>query len=381
MKRFEKCKRILAFLLVALMVVSQSSVTTLAEELSADAQNVQTQEEEATAESPEESEKDNPVQDMDNIEGQSETTPTPSETEATVTPEAAEPTVEPTVAPTEAEEVTTAPEQEAEAAPETTVSPEAAITEEAVEARAAAEHTTNLNRLVDGITVTVDGNDATKSDGVYQVKPDTDYTVRLSFKETEELQFANNEDGKLYYTLPAGLIIPADIQETTFSIGSLEGNTFSYTKGSDQIVVTLNTGSEHYDEFKKSATASFSLGFDARFSNEVEEIVFGSIKTVKVHVNNIKDLKLDKKASYNAANGTVTYTITVTSEGNNENVVLTDTLSGTWLEMFAADDVQITSNSQKQDLSQITKTIDGRTMTVRIPSMSHDEVITIAYTV
>ena len=382
MKRFEKCKRILAFLLVALMVVSQSSVTTLAEELSADAQNVQTQEEEATAESPEESEKDNPVQDTDNIEGQSETTPTPSETEATVTPEAAEPTVEPTVAPTEEiEEVTTAPEQEAEATSETTVSPEAAVTEEAVEARAAAEHTTDLNRLVDGITVTVDGNDATKSDGVYQVKPDTDYTVRLSFKETEEIQFANHDDGKLYYTLPTGLTIPADIPETTFSIGSLEGNTFSYTKGSDQIVVTLNTGSEHYDEFKKSATASFSLVFDARFSNEVEEIVFGSIKTVKVHVNNIKNLKLNKEASYNSKTGEVTYAITVESEGNNSNVVLTDTLSGTWLEMFTADAVQITSTSQKQDLSQITKTIDGRTMTVRIPSMSHDEKIRIKYTV
>ena len=50
MKRFEKSKRVLAFLLVALMVVQQSSVTILADEQSADIHNVQNQEETSTEE-------------------------------------------------------------------------------------------------------------------------------------------------------------------------------------------------------------------------------------------------------------------------------------------------------------------------------------------
>ena len=65
MKRFEKCKRILAFLLVTLMIISQSSVITLAEELSLDTRNAQNQE--AT---PEESEQEPSVPDPDNNDKQ-----------------------------------------------------------------------------------------------------------------------------------------------------------------------------------------------------------------------------------------------------------------------------------------------------------------------
>ena len=50
MKKFEKGKRFLTFLLVALMVVQQSSVTTLAEELAVDTQEAQNQDAEAVAE-------------------------------------------------------------------------------------------------------------------------------------------------------------------------------------------------------------------------------------------------------------------------------------------------------------------------------------------
>ena len=70
MKRFEKCKRILAFLLVTLMIISQSSVITLAEELSPDTRNAQNQEATAVAETPEESEQEPSVPDPDNIDKQ-----------------------------------------------------------------------------------------------------------------------------------------------------------------------------------------------------------------------------------------------------------------------------------------------------------------------
>ena len=50
MKKFEKGKRFLTFLLVALMVVQQSSVTTLAEELAEYTQEAQNQDAEAVAE-------------------------------------------------------------------------------------------------------------------------------------------------------------------------------------------------------------------------------------------------------------------------------------------------------------------------------------------
>ena len=112
----------------------------------------------------------------------------------------------------------------------------------------------------------------------------------------------------------------------------------------------------------------------------MEQIVFGNTKTVKVYVDSTNGLALDKTAKYNSDNGTVSYTVTVTSTGISENVIVTDTLSGSWLKMYSADDVTITSN-KNNDLSEVTKSVSGRVMTVTIPSMTHGEVITITYTV
>lgn len=70
MKKFEKGKRFLTFLLVALMVVQQSSVTTLAEELAEYTQEAQNQDTEAVAEVSEASEPEASVPDSDKAQEQ-----------------------------------------------------------------------------------------------------------------------------------------------------------------------------------------------------------------------------------------------------------------------------------------------------------------------
>ena len=70
MKKFEKGKRFLTFLLVALMVVQQSSVTTLAEELAEYTQEAQNQDAEAVAETSEASEAEVSVPDSDKAQEQ-----------------------------------------------------------------------------------------------------------------------------------------------------------------------------------------------------------------------------------------------------------------------------------------------------------------------
>ena len=95
MKRFEKSKRVLAFLLVALMVVQQSSVTILADEQSADIHNVQNQEEtsteEKTWETPEEKVQETVTPEPENKDEQTSSDEQPEEKEdavVTVTPAA-----------------------------------------------------------------------------------------------------------------------------------------------------------------------------------------------------------------------------------------------------------------------------------------------------
>ena len=540
MKRFEKSKRVLAFLLVTLMIISQSSVTILAEELSLDTQNVQNQEATAVDETPEESEQEPSVPDPDNIENQepaeeqpsapeenAEITAVPTVTETPATTETPEATVEatentqeeasdektevlePTV--TEAPLQTTTKTEFAENVDNAsanikllqpisdkaifvakqydvesdyfTNNAEAAITQwveannltvldavaydmhfeengqeisvsqhadvnlsfsspilsqtadidvpsqvyvlhvvngQAVSAGIAtqdsngavtaanistdgfspfvfikatngdavqtteAEHTTELNRFVTNISLKEsNGNDIPQENGVYQLRPETDYKLKLSFQENKDLQYANNEDGKLYYTLPAGVIIPTEIPSTNFTVGELTGNTFRYpaSDGSNRIEVQINTnGGEKYNDFKGAGDAFFDLEFNVQFQRNMEQIIFGNTKIVKVYVDSTNGLALDKTAKYNSDNGTVAYTVTVTSTGISENVIVTDTLSGSWLKMYSADEVTITSN-KNNDLSKVTKSVSGRVMTVTIPSMTHGEVIAITYTV
>ena len=386
MKRFEKCKRILAFLLVTLMIISQSSVITLAEELSLDTRNAQNQEATAVAETTEESEQEPSVPDPDNIDKQE--------------PEEVQPSV-----PEESPETTETPEpakdQESSCEEEATIPKSTAISEDAVteapsdvssqetktEAKeetavqdANTRYTTNLNALA--VEASVSGAGITQVNGVYQVRPETDYTFKVILAETEDLQFHNDGDGdgNLYYTLPEGLTIPGSIPETAFNIGTLSGNTFSYQEGSGRIVVRLNKNDSNYEAFRQSATAHFKLEFNVRFNADVEEIVFGNAKTIKIHVDVNRTLSLQKDASYDASRRTLSYTITVSSTGVNNNVVITDNLSGNWLKMYSLEDVVITSNKNR-DLSNVTKAINGRELTVTIPSMDHGENIYIKYTV
>lgn len=211
MKRFEKCKRILAFLLVTLMIISQSSVITLAEELSLDTRNAQNQEATAVAETPEESEQEPSVPDPDNNDKQE-----PEEVQPSVPEESPETTETP-----EPEKDQESSCEEEATIPESTVISEDTVAEapsdvssqktktEAKEEIAVQDdntrYTTNLNALA--AEASVSGAGITQVNGVYQVRPETDYTFKVQFAETEDLQFHNDGDGegKLYYTLPDGL--------------------------------------------------------------------------------------------------------------------------------------------------------------------------------
>ena len=113
MKKFEKGKRFLTFLLVALMVVQQSSVTTLAEELAEYTQEAQNQDTEAVAEVSEASEPEASVPDSDKAQEQQ---PAAEEPAAPAEQETAEVTEAPqaTEAPAQKTAPTEAPAQEAE---------------------------------------------------------------------------------------------------------------------------------------------------------------------------------------------------------------------------------------------------------------------------
>lgn len=382
MKRFEKCKRILAFLLVTLMIVQQGSITTLADELSVTAQTVQNQEETTAVETPEEKSEETPGPDMsDQQESKQE-----EQTEITQAPQAADEEI--TAAP-DSEEASESEEAsgESESSEETeeTAAGEVSTTEEKTESASGQGPSTpatipwsdNLNQFITAVEV----EGAVINNGKYQIEADQDYTLKLSFAENRTLQFEDN--GTLYYTLPEGLTLTDSFAGGVhnFDIGDLKNNTFIYDAANNRLVVSLNTAdTENYEKYKEAANAQFQMELGIRFNENVTQIDFSDNIKLDVKVNTAHSLAVTKQASYDSTNGCVNYEITVKSIGNNHMVEVRDTLSGTLVKMYTASDVNTIWSNKKGDLKgSITPSINGKTMSLTIPSMEADEEIYIKY--
>ena len=162
MKKFEKGKRFLTFLLVALMVVQQSSVTTLAEELAEYTQEAQNQDTEAVAEVSEASEPEASVPDSDKAQEQQPAAEepaapaeqeTPQATEAPQVTEAPAQETAPTEAPAQEAEQTEAPQENAAVteAPQATETP--AVTEAPAETATKAQFSGPVDNATANVTL------------------------------------------------------------------------------------------------------------------------------------------------------------------------------------------------------------------------------------
>ena len=381
MKGLEKCKHILAFLLVIMLTVQQTSIITLADELTENTVVTQSQEEMATEETTENSEQDNPATDPSSSEGNEETA------EITSVPEQTTPS-EPIAAPDSTDEsvVENQPDQNEETTdemPSIEASAEAE-TQKAAESGKAAVQTAetpssdSLNNFVTGIVLE---GAAKGENNSYRIEADQDYKITLSFAEDRNLQFDNG--GTLYYTLPAGVTLADAFKGTAhyFDIGNLKNNTITYDEASNRLIIHLNTSDEvNYEKYKAAADAEFSLWLDVRFNENITQIDFGDDIKLDITVNTDHGLRVSKNAWYDKDNGCINYEVKVTSDGNNHDVVLTDTLSGSLMRMYSADDVNTICSNKKGDLkSTVSPVINGNTMSLQIPFMENGEEITVKY--
>ena len=383
MKGLEKCKHILAFLLVIMLTVQQTSIITLADELTENTVVTQSQEEMATEETTENSEQDNPATDPGSSEGNEETA------EITSVPEQTTPS-EPIAAPDSTDEsvVENQPDQNEETTDEMPSIEAAAAaeaeTQKAAESGKAAVQTAetpssdSLNNFVTGIVLE---GAAKGENNSYRIEADQDYKITLSFAEDRNLQFDNG--GTLYYTLPAGVTLADAFKGTAhyFDIGNLKNNTITYDEASNRLIIHLNTSDEvNYEKYKAAADAEFSLWLDVRFNENVTQIDFGHDIKLDITVNTNYSLRVSKNARYDKDNGCINYEVKVTSDGNNHDVVLTDTLSGSLMRMYSADDVNTICSNKKGDLkSTVSPVINGNTMSLQIPFMENGEEITVKY--
>ncbi len=236
-----------------------------------------------------------------------------------------------------------------------------------------AQTSNDLSNFLSDATLTIDGKIYTK-DEPWPARPNVDYQLKLTFTENTTYQFDESEHAVLTYTIPAGITMP-DGQTGSFDIpggivGTITGNT--YRVSGNQLIITLGDDPKHL--INRSSTTKIEFPVIAQFSSTSETVLFKDDWEQSIDLDGSHDVNVKKTGYYDSNDGKVHYTLTLTSTGENNNITVTDTLSGDLLNIDT-DSFTYSDDSRITDDSTTTK---GFVKT--ISSMSHGETFTINYT-
>ncbi len=234
----------------------------------------------------------------------------------------------------------------------------------------------NLADFLTDVTI----NAPVDGDGNYVINPNNTYELTFRFSENEDVQF--DDDSIMTYDIPEGLIT-GDINSTTFSIvvtdengtATINGNTFEVIDG--QLRVHFNQDDPHYDRLIAAANVKFDLSIYSRLDETASEIYFSSNIEKDFVFETWNDLAIYKEVNYDSDSDTAFYKVVVTSYGNNDNVLIEDTLTGTAL--IFNKDVSAESNKSGQLALDYDYTSVENRFRVTIDHMGNEEVITLTY--
>ena len=251
---------------------------------------------------------------------------------------------------------------------------------------------TDLRDMVTNVSITgaeIDGN-------TWTVRPDTPYGMSVLFKETGSKQFDMDEPSFSFtYRLPDGIVFGDAVQTGNGQFKYMLGGEtykleYSYTVSpsgeSGEVTITPD-----YDKFKRdygeqiltalkqTTNVSLKIDFSGKFGQENKHLEWGNGVTtdVVVDLEEKHDLQITKSAEYDPETGYVNYTLSVTSEGNNRDIVVKDTITGNALTFDSTQGISIIG----EDSSRCTPLQDagGATFGYAIDSMTDGQVIHFNY--
>ena len=227
---------------------------------------------------------------------------------------------------------------------------------------------TDITSLLSSVTI----SGATQnSDGSYNVFPGTPYTIALKFDETPQDTF--NRNGSVTYKLPNGVKIPEATSGTLVPSDSTQAEIYSinYTIAADGTITfswDIKPGKEQ--EFLVLPGMFIGLNIEAEFDENATTIDWHG--AAQVTVDKTHDVGVNKTANL-GQDGYMYYTVTVTSTGDNKNISLTDTISGTALTLDQSS-ITETTNHGATFSNKTNKGFD-----ISIPELKHGESATITY--
>ncbi len=242
----------------------------------------------------------------------------------------------------------------------------------------AASTSTDLADFLTNLTIDA----ALNASNEYIVKPGVEYELSFKFKEGETKQFDNA--AQLIYKIPNGLLVENINDVFSVNINSngtqktIQNNTFQIVDasgGGKNLVVQFNDSDPNYSSLTSAANVQFDIDISAKFADGVSVIVFSDQVTKHFEFDDTRNLTITKTGAYDAAAGSVNYTLVVTSTGVNDNVVVTDIINGTALTYN--DDLTVTSDVS--DPVQSTNNKVGNGFKLDIPLAKDNEVFTIKY--
>ena len=197
-----------------------------------------------------------------------------------------------------------------------------------------AQHVTDMTRVITDVELYLDDEklDWTKPvllrEGKY-------YDLRLFFKENNTYQFVDTDEW-MTYPLPEGIDMGLENFERTFTMTvddtRLENNTLRYDATLRMFFIKWNTQDTlGFNKLKASNSAEFRIDLQVQFTFNPDKIDFGNDIVRDVIRDTNAAVAIEKTGVFDKDNDRVDYTVSVTSYGNSQDVVVRDALFGTAL--------------------------------------------------
>ena len=230
--------------------------------------------------------------------------------------------------------------------------------------------TDNLSGLlykveISDVETNEDGNDGT-------VKVGRTYSMHFSFAELGDNQFSTTS--ALTYKIPDGIkmVQPNGTFNVTYNGQTYTGNTYTYDEATNTI--TVNFSDTVKALVAKSADADITIDINGQFTGEKTHFDFSGGISKDYTIDSGHDVTVDKSGAYSSSDNKVHYTVTAKSDGKSNNVVITDTVTGTAL-TYDQGSIQVNGRS---DGFTITESEEG--FVVNVDSMDDNETLTVTYT-
>ncbi len=220
---------------------------------------------------------------------------------------------------------------------------------------------------------------------------DNEYEFTIYFTEDQIRQFIDTND-TMTYSVPTG-IVANNISSTYIDLiynqsGSsdtikVSNNPFKIENG--VISFNFNTDDPNFNTLKNSDDAQFYLTFKGKFDGSQDVLNFGNGVTRNVVTTTTKDVSVEKSNSGNitADNDTINYSVKVKSTGYNESISFEDALDNENFEIKSV--TPVVKDSYGNTVSGITVAggigADGKSLSYNIDKLYNGYYVEFDYTV